>query len=41
LKRIGADEVARLEGPQEPKQYSIEDLKEIKAKYMKLTKGLE
>lgn len=33
VKRIGVDEVEWLEGPHEPKRYSIEDLKAIKAEY--------
>lgn len=31
VKRIGADKVEWLEGPHEPKRYTIEDLKAIKA----------
>ena len=38
LKRIGADEVARLEGPQEPLKLTIDELKRLKAKYMKLAR---
>ena len=41
LLKIGAEEVARLEGPQEPKKYTIENLKEIKAKYTKMAKAVE
>lgn len=33
VKRIGVDKVEWLEGPHEPKRYSIEDLKTIKAEY--------
>lgn len=33
VKRIGADMVEWLEGPHEPKRYTIEDLKAIKAEY--------
>lgn len=33
IKRIGIDKVEWLEGPHEPKRYTIEDLKEIKAHY--------
>jgi hypothetical protein len=33
VKRIGADKVEWLEGPHEPKRYTIEDLKAIKAEY--------
>jgi hypothetical protein len=41
LVRIGPEELARLEGPQEPKKYSIEELKVIRAKYLKLAKEME
>ena len=34
IKRIGYDEVTRLEGPHEAKHYSIEDLKVIKVIYV-------
>lgn len=33
VRRIGAEQVAWLEGPHEPKRYSIEDLKAIAAEY--------
>lgn len=33
IRRIGADKVDWLEGPHEPKRYTIEDLKAIKAEY--------
>lgn len=33
VKRIGAEKVEWLEGPHEPKRYTIEDLKAIKAEY--------
>jgi len=33
IRRIGADKVDWLEGPHEPKRYTIEDLKEIKSTY--------
>lgn len=33
IHKIGAEELARLEGPHGPKKYSIEELKEIKAEY--------
>ena len=33
VQRIGADRLAWLEGPHEPKRYTIEDLKAIKAEY--------
>jgi hypothetical protein len=40
LRKIGAEKVAWLEGPHEPKKYSIEDLKAIKAHYRALTRQL-
>lgn len=40
LARIGEERVARLEGPHEPKKYTIEDLKAIKAEYTKKRKEL-
>ena len=39
--RIGAEAVAWLEGRHEPKRYSIDDLKAIKAKYKALTRELQ
>lgn len=39
--RVGAETVAWLEGPHEPKRYSIDDLKAIKAKYKALTRELQ
>jgi len=39
--RIGADKVAWIEGPHEPKRYTIEDLKEIKAHYRALIRELK
>lgn len=41
LKRIGADNLDWLEGPHEPKKYTIEQLKEIKATYTRMAKELE
>lgn len=41
LQRIGAEGVEFLEGPHEPKRYTIEDLKEIKARYRALTRELK
>ncbi len=41
VKRIGAARVEWLEGPHEPKRYTTEDLKEIKARYRALTKELK
>lgn len=39
--RIGAEKVAWLEGPHEPKHYSIDDLKQIKAQYRAMTRELQ
>ena len=39
--KIGQKQVDYLEGPHEPKRYRIDDLKEIKAHYNKLSKELE
>lgn len=41
IKKIGLDKVEWLEGPHEPKKYTIEDIKAIKAKYAKLSRELE
>ncbi|WP_223526977.1 recombination protein NinG [Pseudomonas sp. BF-B-26] len=41
VKRIGADKVDWLEGPHDPKRYTIEDLKTIKADYQAKTKELK
>ncbi|WP_322979140.1 recombination protein NinG [Pseudomonas sp. C11] len=41
VKRIGADAVAWLEGPHEPKKYTIEDLQQIKANYRALLRDLK
>jgi FtsZ-binding cell division protein ZapB len=41
VKRIGQAEVDRLEGLTPPKHYSIDDLKEIKAKYRALARELQ
>jgi len=38
---IGADKVAWLEGWHEPKHYSIDDLKQIKAQYRAMTRKLQ
>jgi hypothetical protein len=40
ISKIGIDRVEWLEGPHEPKKYTIEDLIIIKSKYAKLTKEL-
>lgn len=39
-KKIGAYSLEWLEGPHDPKHYTIEDLKKIKATYKQLLKGL-
>jgi hypothetical protein len=39
--RIGAEKLARLEGPHEARKYTIEDLKAIKAEYRAKTKELK
>ncbi len=41
VQRIGADAVAWLEGPHEPKKYTIEDLQQIKAYYRALLRDLK
>lgn len=41
VKRIGIDKVDWLEGPHDPKRYTIEDLKNIKADYLAKTKELK
>lgn len=41
VKRIGADKVEWLEGPHEPKRYTIDDLKAITAKYRALVRELK
>lgn len=41
IHRIGQEAVEWLEGPHEPKKYTIDDLKQIKAHYRKLTRELE
>lgn len=41
IKKIGLDKVEWLEGPHEPKKYTIEEIKDIKAKYRKLANELE
>ena len=43
IRKVGAEKVAELEGPHEPKKYTIEELKELKkvyqAKYKLLNEG--
>ena len=41
VKKIGQNKVDWLEGKHDPKKYTIEDLKNIKAKYKKLANDLE
>jgi len=41
IKKIGQDKVDWLEGPHEPKHYTIEDIKAIKKKYAKMARELE
>lgn len=41
VNKIGAEKVEWLEGPHEPRHYSIDDLKAIKAKYTALARDLE
>ncbi|MGX1186692.1 hypothetical protein AB7M29_004371 [Pseudomonas sp. F-14 TE3623] len=41
VKRIGADKVDWLEGPHDPKRYTIEELKTIKAAYRAKTRELK
>lgn len=41
VQRIGAEAVAFLEGPHEPRRYTIEDLKAIKAEYRAKIKALK
>lgn len=41
VRKIGADKVAWLEGPHEPKKYTIDEIKAIKAKYAKMARDLE
>jgi hypothetical protein len=40
IKKIGLEKVEWLEGPHEPKRYTIDDLKEIKQKYKDKIKGM-
>lgn len=41
VKRIGADKVTWLEGPHDPKRYTIEDLKAMKADYRAMIRELK
>lgn len=40
IRRIGLEAVEALLGPSEPKRYTIDDLKEIKARYKAMLKGV-
>jgi len=40
IRKIGFDKLEWLEGPHEPAKYSIEDLKDIKNKYLKLVREM-
>ncbi|MAL97166.1 MAG: hypothetical protein CL583_01830 [Alteromonadaceae bacterium] len=41
IQKIGEAEVLRLEGPHEPKKYTIDELKELKTYYRRLTRELK
>jgi hypothetical protein len=41
VQKIGADKVAWLEGPHEPKRYTIDDLKAITADYRQKLRELK
>lgn len=41
LQRIGAEQVAWVEGPHEPKKYTIDELKALTAHYRELTRELK
>lgn len=41
IERIGIEKVEWLEGPHDPKKYTIDDLKEIKSKYTKLANEMQ
>lgn len=41
VERIGADKVEWLEGPHEPKRYTIEELKAMKASFRAMTRNLK
>lgn len=41
VRRIGAEKVDWLEGPHEPKKYTVEELKALTAKYRALTRELK
>jgi hypothetical protein len=41
VERVGQEAVDWLEGPHEPKKYTIDELKEIKARYRRMTRELQ
>jgi hypothetical protein len=41
IAKIGLEAVEALEGPHEPKHYTVDDLKQIKADYTAMAKALE
>jgi hypothetical protein len=41
VKKIGAEKVEWLEGPHEPKHYTVEDLKAIKKEYSRKARELK
>lgn len=41
VKKLGMEQVKHLEGPHLPKKYTIDEIKEIKAKYSKMARDLE
>ena len=41
VQRIGADKVAWIEGPHQPRKYTVEEIKTIKAEYRAKTKELK
>lgn len=41
VQRIGADKVAWIEGPHEPRKYTVEEIKTIKAEYRAKTRELK
>jgi hypothetical protein len=41
IRRIGLEAVERLEGPHEPRKYSIDELREIRDTYRRRARELE
>jgi len=41
IKKIGLEEVEFLEGPHEPTKYQIDEIREIKTKYLKLAREIK